>query len=97
VIRVPSTATHLVLSVGGNKALLRTYLLETSVTSSREALLLVAKAVDEFSTAYAKALAACLNKKLTLVVCIIYDGNFTDQNYHLAARTALSALNDVIV
>ena len=95
--QMPGTATHLVLSVGGNNALLRADVLETPVTSSGEALVLLAQASEAFRVAYAQALTACLAVGKPLVICTIYNGNFPDPNYQLAATTALASFNDVIV
>ncbi|MCX8517151.1 MAG: SGNH/GDSL hydrolase family protein [Rhodoferax sp.] len=89
--------THLVLSVGGNDALLRADVLETAVSSSSEAFLLLADAADEFETTYLKALDSCIKCDLPLVVCTIYGGNFPDVAYQRAARMALLAFNDVII
>lgn len=89
--------THLVLSAGGNDALLRADVLEATVVSSGAALLLLADAADEFEQTYRAAIDECLTFGLPLAVCTIYDGNFPDREYQRAARTALLAFNDVIV
>ena len=94
---IPAKTTHLVLSVGGNNALLRADVLETAVNSSGEALVLLAQAAEEFQRAYRVALDACLSRKIPLVICTIYGGNFADPLYQRAAKMALSAFNDVIV
>jgi hypothetical protein len=94
---LPSGATHLVLSVGGNNALLRADILETAVASSGQAFGLLASAVEQFQAQYRQALARCLHAKLPLVVCTIYNGNFPQPQYQAAVRMALSAFNDVIV
>jgi GDSL-like Lipase/Acylhydrolase family len=88
--------THLVLSVGGNDALLRSDVLETPVQSSGEALLLLASAADEFERSYRAAVTACLECNLPLVICTVYGGNFPDPDYQRAATVALLAFNDVI-
>jgi len=89
--------THLVLSVGGNDALLRSDVLEAPVHSSGEALLLLAGAADEFERSYRAAVTACLEANLPLVICTIYGGNFPDPKYQRAAKMALLAFNDVII
>jgi hypothetical protein len=94
---LPSGATHLVLSVGGNDALLRADILETAVASSGEAFGLLASAVEHFQDQYRQALARCLATRLPLVVCTIYNGNFPQPEYQAAVRMALAAFNDVIV
>lgn len=94
---LPASATHLVLSVGGNNALLRADILETPVNSSGEAFVILAQAAEEFRTAYRIALNACLSRKIPLVISTIYGGNFDDPQYQQAAKMALSAFNDVII
>jgi len=94
---VDASATHLVLSVGGNDALLAAGLLDEPVYSSADALRLVAATVREFEARYRDAVAACLARRLPLVVCTIYHGNFPDADYRERAIVALTALNDVIV
>ena len=92
-----ASATHLVLSVGGNDALLASGLLDEPVYSSADALRLIAVTVREFEARYREAVAACLARGLPLVVCTIYHGNFPDADYRERAIVALTALNDAIV
>jgi hypothetical protein len=92
-----ASATHLVLSVGGNDALLASGLLDEPVYSSADALRLIAVTVREFETRYREAVAACLTRGLPLAVCTIYHGNFPDADYRERAIVALTALNDAIV
>jgi hypothetical protein len=94
---LPADATHLLLSVGGNNAILRAELLDTPVVSSGEALLLLEEATREFEAAYRKMLDACLRFNLPLVICTIYNGNFPDLNYQRRVAAALTAFNDVII
>jgi hypothetical protein len=94
---LPPDATHLLLSVGGNNALLRADVLETPVASSGEALLLLSEAAREFELSYRRAVDACLGYKLSLVVCTVYHGNFPDANYQQRVAVALTAFNDVII
>lgn len=94
---LPADATHLVLSVGGNDALMRADVLETPVSSSGEALLLLGQAAAEFESNYRRMLAKCLHAGLPLVACTIYHGNFPDARYQACVAVALCAFNDVIV
>src|SRR3954453_24123186 len=55
--RVPDDATHLVLSVGGNDALLNSDLLEARACSSSEVLLMFAPRVEAFERAYRRLVA----------------------------------------
>ena len=94
---VPPSASHLLLSVGGNNALLRVEVLETPVKSSSEALVLLSEVVREFEASYRKTLKECLSLNLPLVVCTIYHGNFPDQSYQRRVIVALALFNDVII
>jgi hypothetical protein len=93
----PADATHLVLSVGGNDALMASGLLDEPVYSSADALRLIGARVREFEARYGAAVAACLARKLPLTVCTIYHGNFPDPDYRERAVVALTAFNDAIV
>lgn len=95
--RVPSDATHLVVSMGGNDALEMSEMLDLPVQSTAEALRVFARALHEFEQNYRIALAACLRKNLPLIVCTVYDGNFPDSDYQLRASTALAIFDDAIV
>ena len=94
---IPSNASHLLLSVGGNNALLRVEVLETPVNSSGEALILLSEVVREFEASYRKTLKQCPSLNLPLVVCTIYHGNFTDSSYQQRVIVALTLFNDVII
>ena len=90
-------ATHLVLSVGGNDALMASGLLDEPVYSSADALRLIAASVREFEARYCAAVAACLARGLPLALCTIYHGNFPDPDYRERVVVALTAFNDAIV
>lgn len=95
--RLPAEATHLVLSIGGNDALARTGILDMPVKSSAQALLALAAVAKDIEAGYAKAVSACLQRKLPLVACTIYNGNFADASYQKRASIALAVINDVIL
>lgn len=95
--RMPADATHVVLSIGGNDALSRTEILDMPVKSSAQALLALAAIARDIEAGYAKAVTACLQHKLPLVACTIYNGNFADDSYQKRAATALAVINDVIL
>ncbi|MFC7513833.1 SGNH/GDSL hydrolase family protein [Herbaspirillum sp. GCM10030257] len=95
--RVPPGATHLVLSVGGNDALMQQHLLRSSVSSTAEALTVLGNAVRHFETAYRKVIDACVARGLPLNVCTIYNGNFDDKQYQRIVQVALALFNDAII
>jgi len=93
---IPADATHLVLSLGGNDALLNSDILSTPVPSTREALTLFATRVELFERHYANVLAKLAAFKHALTVCTIYNGNLPE-NDRRNARIALMMFNDVII
>ena len=94
---LPPDTTHLLLSVGGNNALMCGAILETPVNSTAEALILLSEIARDFELAYRKMLRACLALELPLVVCTIYHGNFPDADYQQRIAVALTVFNDVIL
>lgn len=94
---LPADASHLVLSVGGNDALMRRDVLEASVQSSAEAFLLMAEAVDAFERDYRSMMAALLATRLPLTVCTIYNANFEVPAYQRCVTLAVAVFNDVIL
>jgi hypothetical protein len=94
---IPDDATHLILSVGGNNAILRADILEKPVASTGEAFHLLSAVAEEFEKQYRKALSTCLSRGLPLAVCTIYHDNFEDEVFRRRAIVALTLFNDAIV
>lgn len=94
---LPPDASHLLLSIGGNDALLHADVLDTPVSSTAEALLLLHQLARDFEPSYRQAVQACLERKLPLVLCTIYHGNFPDADYQQRAAVALTVFNDIII
>jgi len=97
VARIPAGATQLVLSVGGNDALLHMHLLDMLVASSSETLLLLADALDRFESHYRAALRIVLSRGLPTTVCTIYNAHFADPAQARCVRIAVALFNDVIL
>lgn len=93
---IPQDATHLVLSVGGNNALLVAEILDMPVASTAEAFRLMADIRQQFEEEYSSAVEGCLRLGLPLTVCTVYNGNFPDADFNRRARIALAVFNDVI-
>ncbi|VTU00457.1 lipase : GDSL-lilke lipase/acylhydrolase family protein OS=Cyanothece sp. (strain PCC 7425 / ATCC 29141) GN=Cyan7425_1989 PE=4 SV=1: Lipase_GDSL_2 [Gemmataceae bacterium] len=91
--RVPGTATHLILNVGGNDALSASSLLREPVATVGDALTTIAEAISEFRTAYIEMLRLVLNLGKPTCVCTIYDAVPVISG---AERAALAGFNDVI-
>ncbi len=94
---LPLDVTHLLLSVGGNNAILQSDVLDTPVASSAQALLLLHRAAQEFEAQYRRVVAACLATRLPLVLCTVYHGNFPDADYRQRVAVALAVFNDAIL
>ncbi|HVH12120.1 MAG TPA: SGNH/GDSL hydrolase family protein, partial [Longimicrobium sp.] len=95
--RIPPDATHLVLSIGGNDALMNIDILERRVTSSGEVLAMLADVRDAFGDRYGEILRALRARGLPLTVCTIYEGSFPGARMHRLAKTALTVFNDMIL
>jgi hypothetical protein len=93
---IPKDATHLVLSLGGNDALLNSDLLSTPLRSSSDALLMFAARLEPFESAYRRALTSLVSGGYDLTICTIYDGAL-EHDYARLARVALMTFNDVIL
>lgn len=93
---IPTDGTHLVLSLGGNDALMNSDLLGMPVRSSAEALRLFGERLDRFEAAYRGAVESLTHRRQVLTVCTIYNGALEAEQARLA-RPALMMFNDVIM
>lgn len=95
--RIPSDATHLFVSVGGNDALGQSSILLQKCQTIGESLILVKSVADQFHKNYADMLSAVLKKKLPTAVCTIYNPNYSDTIQQAACVSALAHFNDAIL
>src|SRR5262245_11116567 len=93
---VPSDATHLVISVGGNDAIMNSDVLNLPVLSTAEALSIFGERARQFENAYTAAIGTALALGRPITVCTIYNGNLSQAEAPLA-RVALVLFNDVIL
>lgn len=93
---LPSDATHIVLSVGGNDALGFMEVLRKPVPHVWAALEELTEAVEQFRAQYHAALAAVLELDRPTLVFTIYNGAFPEEEQPVIT-TALRLFNDVIV
>jgi hypothetical protein len=93
---VPSDASHVVISIGGNDALLNSDLLGAPVNSTAEALSLFGDRIALFEQSYRAAIDGTLAMRRDTTVCTIYNGNLEVREAALA-RVALMMFNDVIL
>ena len=94
---LPDDATHLVLSVGGNDALMKSAVLDTPASSTAQVVGFIADIALEFESKYRSAVRACQRIQLPLTVCTIYNGCFPDPEYQRLVSTALMVFNDTIL
>lgn len=95
--RVPRDASHLILSVGGNNALMNSNILHSPADSSSKVLRELAGISRTFENDYRRAVDACSQLQLPLSLCTIYNGCFTDKYLQQSISTALMVFNDVIL
>ncbi len=95
--RIPPDASHLVLSIGGNDAIMNSDALLKPSQSTAKALAHLADASQGFERKYRRAVSACRKTGLPLTICTIYNGNFPDPEYQRVASTALMIFNDAIL
>lgn len=93
---IPSEATHLVVSVGGNDALRHSGVLDQGARSVAEAVWRLADIREEFGRNYGSMLEQVLRLGLPVAVCTIYDGRFPDPRQQRLGVTALTIFNDAI-
>jgi hypothetical protein len=94
--RMPGDASHLVLSVGGNDALLEAGVIEERARSTAAALDRLAEVRDRFERNYHTMLGEVRARMLPTAVCTIYDARFPDADQRRRAAVALTTLNDCI-
>src|SRR5215475_668734 len=95
--RLPADATHLVLSAGGNDALMHAGLFDMAVDRVAKSVDALADVSQNFEKKYRRAVAACMKPKLPLTLCTIYNGCLPDKAFQRLASTALMVFNDVIL
>jgi hypothetical protein len=94
---IPTDASHLVISVGGNDALGHAGILSDSARSSAEVLARLADIGDAFEQDYSRAIDAVERHGLPTAVCTIYYPRFPEPDLQRLAVTALSVFNDCII
>lgn len=93
VSQLPSGATHIALSVGGNDALECMALLETPVETVMQALARLSEVQIRFRVEYGRIAQALVQAQRPVLVCTIYDAV---PGLTPVLITALSVFNDVI-
>lgn len=95
--KLPTDATHLILSIGGNNALNNADILNRSAKSTADALHQLANAASQFEFDYNAILRTVLARNLPTGICTIYYPCFPDTEVQRLAVTALTVFNDCII
>jgi hypothetical protein len=94
---VSSSATHLVLSAGGNDALMHSDVLTERAASMADALDRLRAIAAYFEREYAAMLEAVAGAGLPIAVCTIYNPRYPEPVRQRLAVQALAVPNDVIL
>lgn len=94
---LPSGATHIVLSVGGNDAMMDVDVLQEPVSTVREALRELSGRVRTFRSAYRQVLRNTLDTGCDVTVCAVYNGDFGQDADQTAINMALHLWNGEIL
>jgi lysophospholipase L1-like esterase len=94
---LPVGATHLIISVGGNDAILNSDILQQKAASSAEVLDKLANIAGEFEYRYCEMLQYVLSLKKLTSVCTIYYPRIPEPFIQKIAVAALATFNDVII
>ena len=94
--KLPEGATHLILSVGGNDALMNSDFLAEEARSVAQVLLQARALADAFAFAHCEVLKLLHQSGLPFAVCTIYDANFADSQTAQLVATALALFNEAI-
>ncbi len=97
IAEIPASATHLIVSVGGNDGLSRADVLQRPADSVGAAVDQLAALRAEFCRNYRRMLAGLLALRKALAVCTVYDPNFLDPLMQRLTTTALNIFNDCIL
>jgi hypothetical protein len=93
---LPTDATHVVVSAGGNDALRASAVLERGAASVADAIETLASVRDRFREGYVAMLDTMATVALPIAVCTIYEARFPNGHERRVAAGALTILNDCI-
>src|ERR1035438_111307 len=97
IAKIPASATHLIVSAGGNDGLSRADILQKPAGSVGDAVDQLAALRAEFQQNYLRMLTALAALKLPLALCTVYDPHFADPLMQRLTTTALNVFNDCIL
>jgi hypothetical protein len=94
---LPDDVTHLIVSAGGNNALLNAGILHQPAASSAEVLKRMADVAGTFEYYYREMMQAVLSLNFPTAVCTIYYPRMREPLMQKLAVAALAIFNDVII
>ena len=95
-VHLPSDATHIAVSTGGNDALRDAGILTEHAGTVAEALWKLGHVAERFERRYLEMLRKVRSRNVPALACTIYNAHFGDAHLRLIAATALSVFNDAI-
>ena len=97
VFRIPSDATHLMLSAGGNDALQNLGILYEEARTVSDALSKLAIIRERFANSYRQLISSLVEVQKPLVICTIYQPPMFEEVPQPVLAAALSMFNDAIL
>lgn len=94
--KIPTGASHLILSIGGNDALGTSGILRERASSVSEVMTRMADVRAAFGRSYSKMMDDVAKLRLPTALCTIYDARFPDPIEQRQVVAALSVFNDII-
>jgi len=94
---LPATASHLIVSIGGNNALFNKSVLGESARSAASVVQRLADIQTEFASDYGAMLEAVRDADRPIILCTIYEPRYPNPVEQRLVVTALSVFNDVII
>jgi lysophospholipase L1-like esterase len=94
---LPATATHLVISAGGNDAIMQSGFVSEPARSVADVFQRITAIAEQFARDYQTMLAAVLEHALPTTLCTVYNPNFTDPVEQSLMCAGLRIFNDAIL
>jgi hypothetical protein len=94
---LPADASHVMISIEGNRAIEESGLLDNRPETYQQALVLLSLAADEYERQAERLIQVAKASNLPIVVCSMYPPRYEDPDRQRAVCTALAVFNDRLV
>lgn len=94
---IPADASHIVISIEGNRAIAASGLLQGEARSYEEALARLSLAADQFEQVMQCLIDSALRRRVPVAVCTMFLPRLSNPVEQRAASTALAIFNDRII